>query len=53
MTAIEVRAIEGATPGTVLVVHRSGYAVNGVLKSTAQVTVTKAEVGEQDHERRV
>jgi len=53
MTAIEVSASRDAEPGTVLVVHRSGYAANGVLKSTAQVTVSKKEVGEQDHDRTV
>ncbi len=41
MTAIEVRAAGDAKPGSVLVVNRSGYALNGVLKSTAQVTVSK------------
>ena len=41
MTAIEVRADDQAEPGIVLAVNRSGYALNGVVKATAQVTVSK------------
>jgi molecular chaperone GrpE (heat shock protein) len=46
MTAIEARATREVKPGTVLVVQRSGYSLNGVLKATAQVTVSKEQVGE-------
>jgi hypothetical protein len=42
MTAVDVRAIDHVPPGTVLVVQRSGYAVNGFVKAAAQVTVSKA-----------
>ena len=41
MTAIDVRTDDQAEPGTVLVVNRSGYALNGEIKATAQVTVSK------------
>jgi hypothetical protein len=41
MTAVEVRAESQAEPGSVLAVHRSGYAVHGTLKAPAQVTVSK------------
>lgn len=44
MTVVEVRASEHVEPGTVVVVNRSGYAINGALKATAQVTVSKAAV---------
>lgn len=42
MTAMEVRADPKIPSGIVLAVQRSGYALNGVLKATAQVTVSKA-----------
>ena len=41
MTAIEARADDDAEPGTVLAVNRSGYKLNGAVKATAQVTVSK------------
>ena len=41
MTAVDVRAVDHVSPGTVLVVQRSCYAVNGIVKATAQVTVSK------------
>jgi molecular chaperone GrpE len=41
MSAVDVRTDSAAPPGTVLVVNRSGYALNGVLKATALVTVSK------------
>jgi len=44
MTAVEVRPAEQAEPGTVLVVNRSGYALNGVIKATAQVTVSQEDL---------
>lgn len=43
MTAIEARSTGDVEPGRILVVNRSGYALNGVLKSTAQVTVSQKE----------
>lgn len=42
MTAVDVRVDSQTEPGTVVVVNRSGYAINGNLKATAQVTVSKA-----------
>ena len=42
MTAIHVQPSSQVEPGTVLEVNRSGYAINGQLKATAQVTVSKA-----------
>ena len=44
MTVVETRATDQAEPGTVLIVNRSGYALNGMLKTAAQVTVSKSEV---------
>ena len=41
MSAVDVRTDSTSQPGTVLVVNRSGYALNGVLKATALVTVSK------------
>jgi molecular chaperone GrpE (heat shock protein) len=41
MSAVDVRTDPDVPPGTVLVVQRSGYAVNGVVKAIAQVTVSK------------
>ena len=41
MTAVEARSAEHVTPGTVLAVQRSGYAIHGIVKATAQVTVSK------------
>jgi len=43
MSAVEVREDDSAMPGTVLAVQRSGYALNGNVKATAQVTVSKAQ----------
>lgn len=44
MSAVEVRSDPQATPGTVLRVQRSGYAINNAIKATAQVTVAKTDV---------
>jgi hypothetical protein len=45
MTAIEARPTGDVEPGRILVVNRSGYALNGMLRSAAQVTVSqKAKV---------
>lgn len=41
MTAVDVRPDNAVPPGTVLLVNRSGYAINGTVKATAQVTVSK------------
>jgi molecular chaperone GrpE len=41
MTAIEARPAGDVEPGRILVVNRSGYALNGALKSAAQVTVSQ------------
>ncbi len=43
MTAVEVRSADHVPPGTVLVVQRSGYAIHGIVKATAQVTVSRQE----------
>lgn len=44
MSAVETRPAGENPPGTVLAVNRSGYALNGVIKATAQVTVSQAEI---------
>ncbi len=44
MSVVDVRAAADAEPGTVLAVNRSGYALNGVLKAAAQVTVSKLQI---------
>jgi hypothetical protein len=41
MSAVDVRTVDDVPPGTVLLVQRSGYAVNGIVKAIAQVTVSK------------
>jgi molecular chaperone GrpE len=43
MTVIQVRPTSEFEPGTVLEINRSGYALHGQLKATAQVTVARAE----------
>ena len=43
MSAVDIRVDPEVPPGTVLEVNRSGYALNGTLKATAQVTVSKAQ----------
>jgi molecular chaperone GrpE len=43
MTAVQVRPAQGVEPGTVLEVNRAGYARNGRVRATAQVTVARAE----------
>ena len=41
MTAVHVRPSDEFEPGTVLEVNRSGYALHGQMKLTAQVTVAR------------
>lgn len=43
MSVVHVRADPDVEPATVLEVNRSGYALNGQLKLTAQVTVARVE----------
>lgn len=42
MTVMQVKATSEYEPGTVLEVNRSGYALHGQIKATAQVTVARA-----------
>lgn len=44
MMAVEVRIEPTLPAGTILSVNRSGYAIGGVVKSTAQVTVSKTSM---------
>lgn len=46
MTAVEARPTGDVEPGRILVVNRSGYALNGALKSAAQVTVSQKKKAE-------
>jgi len=41
MTAVQARSEPDEQPGTVLEINRSGYALRGQIKQTAQVTVAK------------
>ncbi len=43
MSVVQVQPSSEFEPGTVLEVNRSGYALNGQVKATAQVTVARAE----------
>jgi hypothetical protein len=43
MSAVDTRTDAGLPPGTVLVVNRSGYAINGNIKAVARVTVSQKQ----------